>query len=221
MSPGNRFVKIRSELSPEVGIVVAVKTRSSEEIREVIDAGASDVGENYVQEAEKARSTLGDRNLSVRWHLIGPLQKNKINKALSLFDVIQTVDSLAIATSLDLRALRSGVTIPVMMEINSGREQAKSGFMPDQNELLKAVSAVAGMQGLRLTGLMTMGPFCANPEDLRPLFRRTRELFETAREALQQDFFNTLSMGMSDSYRIAVEEGSNQVRLGTVIFGAR
>lgn len=223
MGIAETYRKIREEIPENVTIVAAVKTRSPEEVMEFIEAGGTDIGENYVQEAERMRRDVGDAARKVRWHLIGHLQTNKINKGLELFDVLQTVDSLERAAAVNARAARcEGRVVPVYLEINIGDESTKAGLLPVFDEVLKTAEGIAGMEHVRLEGLMTMGPVTGNPEDSRSFFRRTREIYDGLRDrAIPGVTMSTLSMGMSDSYRVAIEEGSTMVRLGTVLFGAR
>ena len=223
------YQKIRAEIPSEVRIVVAAKGRTSAEIEEVIEAGATDIGENYVQEAEIVIKELdSDLVKRVNWHMIGPLQKNKINKALPIFDFIQSVDSLELAKDIDKRVLKSGKkSIPVLLEINIGSEESKHGIKPDEHERLEKfmeqlVYDVSNLAHIRLVGLMTMGAFGANPEQFRQDFRRTKNIFDhLAKLGLEQVDMEYLSMGMTDSYHIAIEEGANVVRIGTAIFGPR
>lgn len=222
------YLKIREEIPEDILIVVASKTRTPEEIVEIIEAGARDLGENYVQEAEKMKQELGEKANTIKWHMIGHLQKNKINKALSIFDVIQTIDSLEKAQAIDKRAERTGKSIiPVLVEINIGSEDSKAGIKPEEHEpfeeyMEKLIRDVSGLGHLRVEGLMTMGPRFGNPEDSRPYFRRTREIFEKIRDInIPNVDMKYLSMGMTNSYRVAIEEGSNMVRIGTAIFGPR
>jgi hypothetical protein len=218
----SNFRQIQRELPDSVTIVLAAKTRTPEEVAEAIEAGATHIGENFVQEAERVQAALGDRARRVSWHMIGPLQKNKINRAMQLFQVIQTVDSVEKAIAIDKRARRQGTVIPVYMQINSADEAAKSGFPPRLEPLLNAAQQIAKLTGISVSGMMTMGPLTENPEDCRPYFRKTRELFDRLSDAEVPGIaMQTLSMGMSDSYRVAVEEGATMVRLGTVVFGAR
>jgi len=228
MSITENYQKIREEIPEGVLIVVASKTRTPEEIVEVIEAGARDLGENYVQEAEKMKQELGEKADTVRWHMIGHLQKNKINKALSVFDVIQTIDSLEKAQAIDKRAKRAGRSvIPVLVEINIGSEDSKAGVKPEEHEpfeeyMEKLIRDASKFEHLRVEGLMTMGPRFGNPEDSIPYFRRTREIFEKVRGLNMPNVdMKYLSMGMTNSYRVAIEEGSNMVRIGTAIFGPR
>jgi len=228
MSISTKYVKIRQEIPKDVTIVLSVKTRTAEQIGEAIDAGATDIGHNYVQEAGQMYSALQKKTAKVRWHMIGHLQTNKINKALRIFDVIQTVDSLEKAAAIDKRVERAGKEIvPVYVEINIGSEFSKAGIKPADNEpfeeyMEKLSGDISALGHLRLAGLMTMGPRFGNPEDVRPYFKRTKRIFERIKDLdLPNVDMKYLSMGMTNSYRIAIEEGSNMVRIGTAIFGER
>ena len=222
MSIKENYQKIREEIPEDVTIVLASKMRTPEEIEEVIEAGATDIGENYVQEAKNMYDALSEEAKMVRWHMIGYLQKNKINKALTIFDVIQTVDSLETAVAVDKRVEKAGKKIPVLVEINIGSEMTKAGVKPEYEVIENLVEEISKLEHLRLEGLMTMGPRFGNPEDSRPYFKKTKDIFERIRTL---NFLGvnmeTLSMGMSNSYKVAIEEGSNMVRLGTVVFGER
>lgn len=213
--PGENYRRIAEALPPEVALVVAVKGRTAAEIGRVIAAGAAVIGENYVQEARRHRLELGPAAERVEWHMIGHLQRNKVNPALRLFDCIQGVDSLRLAAAVNRRAER---TVPVYIEVNIAGEESKHGAPPDEVPALAA--AIAEMENLRLEGLMTMEPYHPDPERARPHFRRMRELFEECNRtpALGQRL-RALSMGMSNSYRVALEEGANMIRLGTAVFG--
>ncbi len=220
MSIAENYQKIRKEIPDYAKIVIAGKTRTAEELAAVIDAGATDMGENYVQEAEKMRQELGEKAKQVRWHMIGTLQKNKINKALRLFDIIQTIDSFELAEAVDKRAAGIKEIIPVLVEINSGKESKKSGVMPAQAEEL--IRRITTLENLRVKGLMTMGPRFGNPANARPYFKETKRIFEKIKSLnLPNVEMQVLSMGMSNSYKVAIEEGSNMVRIGTAIFGER
>lgn len=206
-----------AELPSHVELVAAAKSRSPQEVLEAVKAGVKTVGENYVQEAESAQAVLAR---SVRWHFIGHLQTNKVKKAVELFDLIETVDSNKLGREIDKRSRESGRVMPILIEINSGREPQKFGVMPDEAEAL--VRDLAPLPNIRVEGLMTMGPESGEAEDSRPYFRLTRELFDRlARLAIPGVTMDRLSMGMSHSYRVAIEEGANMVRLGTIIFGPR
>ncbi|MCK4791274.1 MAG: YggS family pyridoxal phosphate-dependent enzyme [Desulfobacteraceae bacterium] len=222
------YAQIRAEIPDYISIVVAAKSRTAEEITAVIQAGASDIGENYVQEAANIRDALGERAKAVKWHLIGPLQKNKINKALLIFDVIQTIDSYEKAQAIDKRVQTAGkASIPICIEINIGNEDSKAGLRPQEHEpfeefLEKLIWDMSKLGHLRVEGLMTMGPRFGNPEDSRPYFRRMKAIYQRIKDlTLPHVDMRYLSMGMTNSYRVAIEEGSNMVRIGTAIFGER
>lgn len=198
-------------------MLAAAKTRQPQEILAAVTAGVEIIGENYVQEAERAYEVVGNR---VKWHFIGHLQKNKVKKAVRLFDMIETVDSLEIAREIDKRCAQIGKIMPVLIEVNSAREKQKSGVFPE--EVAPLVREMAALPNLRVEGLMTMGPDSANPEDLRLVFAETRKTFDRISQLnLPGVEMRYLSMGMTDSYKIALEEGSNIVRLGSKIFGER
>lgn len=221
---GGNYKRLRESIPLDVSIVVASKTRTYDEVEEVIEAGATLIGENYVYpEALNKYQLLGEKAKRVRWHLIGPLQKNKINKALPIFDLIQTVGSLHIAREIDKRVERAGKSIiPVLLEINSGREESKSGFLPDLSIIKEVILEIEELRNIMIKGLMTMGPMYGNPENARPYFKITREIFERLKEVeTKNSMMEILSMGMSNSYKVAIEEGSNMVRIGSLIFGER
>jgi len=208
---------ILAELPPGVELVAAAKTKTPAAILEAVEAGVKIIGENYVQEAAEAFAAVGRR---AEWHFIGHLQTNKVKKAVEIFDMIETVDSFDLAAEIDKRGRNAGKIMPILVEINSGEEEQKFGVRPADAESL--LRAIAPLQHVRIRGLMTMGPFEGEPEAARPYFRITRRLFEDfVRLALPGVEMRYLSMGMTNSYKIAVEEGANMVRLGTKIFGSR
>jgi pyridoxal phosphate enzyme (YggS family) len=208
---------ILAELPPGVELVAAAKTRSSAEILEAVDAGVKIIGENYVQEAAGAFPAVGRR---ARWHFIGHLQTNKAKRAVEIFDLIETVDTIGLGREIDKRAAAAGRTMEILVEVNSGREPQKAGVMPDDAEAL--VRSLAALPRLRVLGLMTMGPFEGDPEDSRPYFKETRRVRDALRAlAVPGVEMRHLSMGMSHSWRVAVEEGATMVRIGTAIFGPR
>jgi pyridoxal phosphate enzyme (YggS family) len=208
---------ILADLPPGVELVAAAKTRSAAEILEAVDAGVRLVGENYVQEALAVFPAIGRR---ARWHFIGHLQTNKAKKAVEIFDLVETVDSAAQGRELDKRAAAAGKTMDILVEINSGREPQKAGVLPEAAGPL--VRELAALPHLRVLGVMTMGPFEGDAEDSRPYFRETRLVFSALRDAAIPGVeIRHLSMGMSHSWRVAVEEGANLIRIGTAIFGPR
>lgn len=228
MSITENYRRLREEIPEHVTIIVAAKTRTPEEIEEVIAAGATDLGENYLQEADQMHKAIAEKGGNVKWHMIGHLQTNKINKALGIFDVMQSVDSLEKAQAIDKRVEAAGKSvIPIFIEINIGSEISKAGINPNEHEpfeefMEKLAEDISLLNHLKLEGLMTMGPLSGNPENTRPYFRRTRNIFERiGKLGLPGVDMKYLSMGMTNSYRVAVEEGSNMVRIGTAIFGER
>jgi pyridoxal phosphate enzyme (YggS family) len=191
--------KILEELPEGVDLVGAAKTRTPDEVLEAIDAGLKIIGENYVQEAEKAFEAVGAK---VRWHLI------------------ETVDSMKLARAIDKACQNMGKVMQVLIEVNSGEEPQKAGVMPEDG--ISLVRDMSELKNIKIMGLMTMGPFAGDPEDARPYFHKTRKLFEEIKALnLPGVEMKYLSMGMSNSYRVALEEGANMVRIGTKLFGER
>lgn len=206
---------ILNELPQGVKLVVAAKGRTFQEVFEAIEAGAEIIGENYVQEGERLYQIIGEK---VEWHFIGHLQKNKVKRAVTVFDMIETVDSVEIAKEIDKRCGQIGKVMPVLIEINSGEEEQKFGVHPEYAEEL--IKEISGLQNIKVMGLMTMGPRFGNPENSRPYFVKMREVFEKVRRLnLPNVEMKYLSMGMTNSYKVAIEEGANIVRIGTMIFG--
>ncbi len=209
--------RLLKTIPPDVTLVAAAKGRNIEEVKAAIQAGVAHVGHNYVQEAKPIIEALGDR---ANWHMIGHLQRNKAAAAVRIFDMIETVDSVKLAEAIDLRCARLGKTIPVLVEVNSGRERTKTGVLPE--ELDDLVIGITKMKHIRLMGLMTMGPRFGDPEDARPFFKATREAFERLSALrLKNVSLRYISMGMTNSYQVAIEEGANLLRIGTKIFGPR
>lgn len=192
----------------DVTIIAVTKGFGPEAVREAVSAGMRDIGENRVQEAAAKRDALRDLAPGVRWHMIGHLQTNKVQTVLGLFDTIHSVDSIHLAEAISRRAQR---VVPAFLEVNVAGEATKTGFsLPD---LDSAYEAVAALPTIDLRGMMTVAPMAESPEDLRPVFR---ELAQQARRLGLRE----LSMGMSDDYEVAVEEGATHVRLGRALFGA-
>ncbi|MBR6887584.1 MAG: YggS family pyridoxal phosphate-dependent enzyme [Selenomonadaceae bacterium] len=214
MSVAENFRSIRRELGGAIKLVAVTKNHGVETMREAIDAGATDIGENRIQEAAEKFKTL-DR--AVIRHLIGHLQTNKVKQAVKLFDLIQSVDSEHLAAALDKAAAASGKVQEILIQVNLAREVQKSGvLLEDLDGLIKFVDAA---ENLRLRGLMMIAPNFAEVEECRPLFRQMRKLFDELK--ISREGFDYLSMGMTHDYKIAVEEGANVVRVGTAIFGER
>ena len=203
----------------DVKLVAVSKTHPPEILRRAIAAGANDLGENRVQEADAKIVELGRD--AVRWHLIGHLQANKARRAVMLFDVIHSLDSVALARRLDRLCAEVGRDeLDVLIQVDLGDEATKAGVSVE--ELPELEATVGECQHLRLRGLMTLPPFFEDAELVRPYFRRLRELRDDLRARL--DFGASggeLSMGMSHDYKVAIEEGATMVRIGTAIFGER
>jgi hypothetical protein len=198
----------RAGRSPdEVTLVAVTKTFPPEAIRAAFEAGIRDFGENRVQEAEPKIEQL--RELSPTWHMVGHLQTNKAKTALQLFDIIHSIDSIKLAEALSRRTEKK---IPILLEVNLSKEASKYGFT--EEELPQAITQVSSLPNLEIKGLMTMAPYVEDPEEVRPIFRRLRELRDKV--GLEQ-----LSMGMTDDFEVAIEEGATIVRIGRAIFGER
>jgi pyridoxal phosphate enzyme (YggS family) len=209
--------RILESLPQGVQLVAAAKTRTPEEVLEAIQAGITIIGHNYVQEAEAAFPAIGHQ---VKWHMIGHLQSNKAKKAVGIFDMIETVDSFKLANVIDKACRNINRSMPVLIEINSGEELQKAGVMP--RDAMSVIREIANLKNVRIMGLMTMGPLSGDPEDARPYFQKTCAVFEDIKKAnIPGVEMKYLSMGMSNSYRVALEEGANMVRIGTKIFGER
>ncbi|NIR52394.1 YggS family pyridoxal phosphate-dependent enzyme [candidate division KSB1 bacterium] len=213
----SRVAELLSSLPEYVMLAAAAKTRTPQEVQAAVRGGVKIVGYNYVQEAERMYEVIGNQ---VKWHMIGHLQRNKAKHAVELFDMIETIDSVRLAEAVDRRCANIGKVMPVLIEINSGREANKSGVMPEEVEAL--VKEISPLKHMRVQGLMTMGPFFDDPEKTRPYLKATKELFDRLSEAqIENVQMRYLSMGMSDTYEIAIEEGANIVRIGTRLFGER
>lgn len=206
----------------DVTLVAVSKTVAPELIRQAISAGVRVLGENRVQEAAVKIPELADivTDQNVEWHLIGHLQSNKARRAVELFSAIQSVDSLKLAERLDSAASDLGKRLPVFIEVNLGGEDSKAGVGP--HEVLPLCEQVAKLSALELKGLMTVPPFLDDTNQVRPFFRRLRELRDEARRlGIVGDGFKQLSMGMSHDFEAAIEEGATLVRIGTALFGTR
>jgi pyridoxal phosphate enzyme (YggS family) len=207
----------RAGRSPDgVRIVAVSKGFPPERILEAVAAGITDIGENRLQEALPKVGWLKERGINVTWHFVGHLQTNKVKGVLAHFDIIHSVDSVRLAREISRRATRP---VPVLLQVNVAAEATKGGFilepvLPDRDLFWPAWEEIRALPNLDVRGLMTIAPQAENPEEVRPVFRRLRELAETL--GLPE-----LSMGMTEDYEVAVEEGTTMVRLGRAIFGER
>ena len=205
----------------EVTLMAVSKTFPPERIRAAYAAGLRLFGENRVQEFSSKADALRDLD-DADWHLIGHLQTNKSAKAVELFTAVDSVDSVRLAEKLNVAAEKAGKTLPVLIEINVGGEEAKSGVAPDSEELGQMLRAAASLSHLRVRGLMTVPPYTDDPEGARQFFRQLAEIRDQiARRQLPSISMDVLSMGMSHDFEVAIEEGSTCVRVGTAIFGER
>ena len=209
--------RLLRELPEGVELLAAAKERTAEEISEAIRAGIKIIGENYLQDAQKVFSDVKEK---AHWHFIGHLQTKKVKKVVEIFDMIESVDSLRLAQEIERCCAARDKLMPVLIEVNSGKVEQKYGVNPeDVPELIEEISAYPH---IKIMGLMTMGPRFGNPEEARPYFQKTRELFEQIKGLHRPNVeMKYLSMGMTNSYKVALEEGANLVRLGTKIFGDR
>lgn len=200
----------------EVRLVAVTKSGSDEELLALSECGVADIGENRPQELVRRGALLKKAGYTPRLHEIGNLQKNKVRHIIGDVAMIHSLDSIGLATEIDRRAAAIGRRVPVLIEINSAGEAAKGGIAPAEAEGF--FLEVRKLPNLIVSGLMTMGPVTENAEDMRPYFRLTRELFDDLDKKYGFEGEPTLSMGMSDSYRIAIEEGATLVRVGHKIF---
>jgi pyridoxal phosphate enzyme (YggS family) len=204
--------------SADVRLMAVSKTVSVEQLREAVDAGVRHVGENRLQEAAPKIDMLGRDG--VVWHFIGSLQRRKVKSVVGRFETIHSVDSLALAEEIDRRAQEAGLRQRVLLEVNLGGEVSKGGF--ESKNLLAVLASLNGLHHLEVRGLMVIPPPGPTAESARPYFQRLRELAQTlTAQGCENINMEELSMGMSDDYQVAVEEGATYVRVGTAIFGAR
>lgn len=200
-----------------VTLIAVTKGVDAATVAQAVAAGVTDIGENRVQEARDKFPALP---APVRRHMIGHLQTNKVKACLELFDMIHSLDRLPLAEEVSRRAVAAGRDVPVLIQVNVAGEDSKYGLAPGQ--VLDFVRAVADMPGLSVKGLMTMAPFVDDPEAARPVFRELRRIAEAvAQAAIRGVSMECLSMGMSNDFEVAVEEGSTMVRIGTALFGRR
>lgn len=198
----------------DIKLAVITKMVDIDRIKKAIDCGVKIIGENRVHEASEKQPEIGR---SVEWHMVGHLQSRKAKDAVHLFDMVQSVESTSTANALQKRCSDTGRNMPVLIEINTSHEEQKYGISPDTAESF--IREVASLPNLRIEGLMTMAAFVPHPERVRPSFRLLRELADALREkTIENADFDILSMGMSNDFEVAIEEGSTMVRIGTAIF---
>lgn len=195
-----------------ITLIAVTKTVGADMINEALDAGITDIGENYVQDALSKYNSV---ERSVNWHMIGHLQTNKVRLAIPAFNMIQSVDRIEIAKEIAKRSIMSDVVTKALVEVNISGEESKSGVHPDM--AMELCEVISGIQGIQLAGLMGIAPFTDDEAAIRKSFVTLRELWEK----LPTDHAKWLSMGMTSDFELAIEEGSNMVRIGTAIFGSR
>ena len=208
-------------ISYKIRVVAVTKTHPAQIVRETVSAGLTEIGENRVQEAEKKFQELAadETPLSFTRHLIGHLQENKANKAAALFDFIQSVDSIETAERLDKKLKELNKIVPVLVEVNMSGDLSKFGIRPENAE--DFVGRMNSLTNLKLTGLMTIGPFDKPLSETRACFKKLFDLNSRLKTVYPGAELDILSMGMSDDFEIAIEEGANMLRLGRVLFGDR
>ncbi|MFQ6032365.1 MAG: YggS family pyridoxal phosphate-dependent enzyme, partial [Candidatus Zixiibacteriota bacterium] len=201
----------------DIKLVAVTKTVNLESIKEAINRGIQIIGENRVQEAESKFVQITQK---VEKHLVGHLQTNKAKKAVELFDFIQSVDSQRIAQEISRRASQMGKVMDVLVEINTSGEKTKFGI--DTHQAISFIKSISNLEGIKIKGLMTIGLFSDNPEDTRPCFKKLKAIFDQLKsEKVPNVEMKYLSMGMTNDFEVAIQEGSNMVRIGTGIFGPR
>jgi len=207
---------LKVERNPEeIKLVAVTKTATIEQIEEAIKAGVKIIGENKVQEAKEKYQII---TADIEWHLVGHLQTNKVRYAVEIFDCIHSVDSIKLAEEIDKRSLQFGKTTNVLVEVNVSGEETKYGIKPE--EVVLFLKNISEFTGIRVRGLMTIAPIVEDKEEVRPYFRRLRELSkEIKSKNIKNVKMDYLSMGMSEDFEIAIEEGANMVRIGRGIFG--
>jgi pyridoxal phosphate enzyme (YggS family) len=209
--------RARAGRSDEVTLVAVTKTHPADVVRAAIAAGIADVGENRVQEMDDKVGEIGRG--AVRWHLIGHLQRNKAARAVAIADLVHSLDSVRLAEALSAEAVKAGVVVPALVQVNTSGEASKFGLPAD--EATDAIGRMAGLPGLRLEGLMTMAPFTDDQAVIRRTFAAARALRDDAARQVPAFAGRHLSMGMSNDFEAAVEEGSTLVRVGSTLFGER
>jgi hypothetical protein len=219
-----RIAAFLAKMPPGVTLCAVVKARLPEEIAVALQAGIRVLGSNYAQETLDLRKQFDAAATPIpapaTWRFIGHLQSNKVRDLIPAVDAVDTLDRLKIAAALDRRAAELGRVLPVLVEVNSGREPQKSGVFPEA--IPEFIGSLAAFKNLEIAGLMTMGPAGLGGEGLRPYFEATRRCYEALQSSRQGNLRpDVLSMGMSDSWEAAIAEGANLVRIGTALFGER
>ena len=213
--------RIKARIPSGVIIVAVTKTRTPRQLKEAIEAGITDIGENRVREAFLKYNSLRTYELAnlrtVKWHMVGHLQTNKVKEAVKIFDLIHSIDSIHLAGEIAKQAAGINKIQDILIEVKTSPEAAKFGLGPD--ETIAVIKEIAGLENINIKGLMTIAPIVDDPEKARPYFRTLRELRdEINRLSVLKSPLSILSMGMTDDFEAAIEEGSNMVRIGRAIF---
>ena len=199
----------------EIKLVAVTKTATIEQTKEAISAGVKIIGENKVQEAKEKYQIL---SADIEWHLVGHLQTNKVKYAIEIFDLIHSVDSIKLAKEIDKRSLQFGMITNVLVEVNVSGEETKYGIKPEEVKLF--LKEISEFSRIKVRGLMTIAPMAEDTEEVRPYFRKLRELFKEIKiKSIKNIKMDYLSMGMTEDFEVAIEEGANMVRIGRGIFG--
>lgn len=202
----------------DITIVAVSKTVDYQRAKEAVEAGINNLGENRVQELVKKYEEL--KNTGVKWHMIGHLQKNKVKYIIDKTVLIHSVESLELAEEINKRANKNNLTANVLIELNIGEEESKFGI--NEESVYNFISSMEKFDNIKVLGLMTVAPFCENPEDVRWVFKKMKNIYDKVSTMnLQNVHMKYLSMGMTNDFEVAIEEGSNIIRIGTAIFGAR
>ena len=201
----------------EVNLICVTKTKPEEMLREAYEAGQRDFGENKVQEIVRKKPALPD---DIRWHMIGHLQRNKVKQLIGQTVMIHSVDSFRLAEAIRAEAVKAGIVIPVLIEVNMADEETKFGVSP--GEALQLITDASELKGIKIEGLMTIAPYTEDPESNRPYFAGLRELaVDIGQKCIDNVSMGVLSMGMTGDFEVAIEEGATHIRVGTGIFGER
>ena len=201
----------------EVNLICVTKTKPEEMLREAYEAGQRDFGENKVQEIVRKKPALPD---DIRWHMIGHLQRNKVKQLIGQTVMIHSVDSFRLAEAISAEAVKAGIVIPVLIEVNMADEETKFGVSP--GEALQLITDASELKGIKIEGLMTIAPYTEYPESNRPYFAGLRELaVDIGQKCIDNVSMGVLSMGMTGDFEVAIEEGATHIRVGTGIFGER
>ncbi|MBQ2987033.1 MAG: YggS family pyridoxal phosphate-dependent enzyme [Tyzzerella sp.] len=201
----------------DITLIAVSKTKPVSMLQEVYDLGVRDFGENKVQELTDKVPELPD---DLRWHMIGHLQRNKVKQVIDKAVLIHSVDSIRLAQTIEIEAAKKEIIVPILLEVNVAEEDSKFGLKVE--EVLPAIEQIATMPHVRIQGLMTIAPFVENPEENRTVFKRLQKLsVDIAKKNIDNVSVNILSMGMTNDYQVAIEEGATMIRVGTGIFGER